>query len=137
MAALAPGPCLPPADGALFQARYVWSPSFLSEGRKGLEEKNKREKIMRMNLGTKCNIPWLDEMGDGKDDSEKDAEASYYQVGNASKDVFAAYDCLCGEENRFLASVFVGGEVWRRAPLAIALKKRERADWNILSLISM
>jgi len=56
-------------------------------------------------------LAWLDEMRDGEERAENDADAAYDDVGDAQEGILAAHDGAGRDDDGFCAAVFCYVEI--------------------------
>jgi len=52
----------------------------------------------------------FDEMGDGEEGAEQDAETSYHYVSDPEEGITSSHYCTCGNNDGFCAAIFVDRE---------------------------
>ena len=66
-------------------------------------------------------LTWLDEMRDGEERAEDDADAAYDDVCDAKEGILAAHDGAGRDDDRFCAAVFGYVEICWRGELVCVL----------------
>lgn len=73
-------------------------------------------------------LPWLDEMGCGKERTQEDADTADNDIGNAQERVPATHDSASGDEDRFRAVVNGDWKVFERVSIAMSTRDLKKAN---------